>query len=159
MTLRLAHTAICVPDVDAATAWYADVLGLRVLSPPYLMDGRSIAEDMGELLPPPPAVKAAILGNDDTDHVLELVEYPNAPPVTEADSRRFTDVGISHVGLFCDDITATRQALEDNGVTFLTTGVADIAGLRTAWFTDPWGTVFILVQKRKRPDHPYWQQY
>ncbi len=43
MNLRLAHTAICVPDVDAATAWYADVLG-----------------------------------NDDSDHVLELVEYPNA---------------------------------------------------------------------------------
>jgi hypothetical protein len=30
----LAHTAVCVPDVEAAVAWYRDVLRLHVLSPP-----------------------------------------------------------------------------------------------------------------------------
>ena len=35
----LAHTALHVPDVEAAVAWYRDVLGLRVLSPPYRMEG------------------------------------------------------------------------------------------------------------------------
>jgi catechol 2,3-dioxygenase-like lactoylglutathione lyase family enzyme len=157
VNLRLAHTAVCVPDIDAAVEWYAQVLGLRVLSPPYLMDGDSIARDMGELLPPPPAVKAAIIGNDEGDHVLEVIEYPNA---TSAESgREFTDAGLSHVGLMCDDLEETRSVLEDRGVDFLTTGVADIAGLRTAWFRDPWGVVFILLQKRKRPDKAYWKQY
>jgi len=157
MNLRLAHTAICVPDVEAAARWYEDVLGLRVLSPPFLMDGDSIARDMGELLPAPPAVRAAIIGNEEGDHVLEIIEYPNAGSAPS--SRDFTDVGLSHVGLVCDDLEDTRRELESRRVEFMTTGVADIAGLRTAWFRDPWGVVWILLQKRKRPDRAYWQQY
>lgn len=155
--MKLAHTAICVPNAEAATAWYRDVLGLTVLSPPYLMDGDSIARDMGELLPPPPAVRAAILGNEEGDHVIEVIEYPNA--ASAPNDREFTDVGLSHVGLVCDDIDATRAELEDRGVAFMTTGAADIAGLRTSWFRDPWGVVWILLQKRKRPDRAYWKQY
>jgi catechol 2,3-dioxygenase-like lactoylglutathione lyase family enzyme len=155
--VNLAHTAICVPDIDAAVSWYESTLGLRVLSPPYLMDGDSIARDMGELLPSPPAVKAAILGTEEGDHVLEIIEYPNAS--SAPNGREFTDVGLSHVGLVCDDAAATRQALESKGVEFMTTTVADIAGLRTGWFRDPWGIVFILVEKRKRPDRAYWRQY
>ncbi|HME47130.1 VOC family protein, partial [Mycobacterium sp.] len=31
----MAHTGVCVPDCEAAVAFYRDVLGLRVLSPPY----------------------------------------------------------------------------------------------------------------------------
>ena len=38
----LAHTALHVADVDAAVAWYRDVLGLHVLSPPYRMEGDEI---------------------------------------------------------------------------------------------------------------------
>jgi catechol 2,3-dioxygenase-like lactoylglutathione lyase family enzyme len=46
----LAHTGVCVPDVEAAVAWYRDVLGLTVLSPPYLMGGEALRRDMGELV-------------------------------------------------------------------------------------------------------------
>jgi catechol 2,3-dioxygenase-like lactoylglutathione lyase family enzyme len=157
VNLRLAHTAICVPDIEAAVRWYESVLGLTVLSPPFLMDGDSIARDMGELLPDPPAVKAAIIGNAGGDHVIEVIEYPNAP--TNDNARSFTDAGISHVGFVCDDAEETRRQLEERGVEFMTSGVADIAGLRTAWFRDPWGVVFILLEKRKRPDRAYWRQY
>jgi catechol 2,3-dioxygenase-like lactoylglutathione lyase family enzyme len=61
-----AHSAICVDDVEAATRWYEEVLGLRVLSPPFLMEGPAIEHDMGELLPAPApvAVKASIVGFD-----------------------------------------------------------------------------------------------
>ena len=33
------------------------------------------------------------------------------------------------------------------GVRFLTAGVASIAGLRTTWLEDPYGTVFIVMGK------------
>ena len=62
MITGIAHTAVCVPDVDAAVDWYRSVLGLTVLSPPYLVEGDAIEHDMGELVPTPVAVKAAILG-------------------------------------------------------------------------------------------------
>jgi catechol 2,3-dioxygenase-like lactoylglutathione lyase family enzyme len=153
-----AHTAVCVPDVEAAVAWYRDVLGLRVLSPPYRMEGPQIEKDMGELVPSPVVVKAAIVGFGRDDRVIELIEYPAAdigpagpgPPSV-------TRVGITHVGLLCDDIGTTRAALESRGVEFLTSGVADVAGLKTTWCHDPWGTVIIVLEKSDG-DRPYWGQ-
>jgi catechol 2,3-dioxygenase-like lactoylglutathione lyase family enzyme len=156
--LGFAHAAICVPDVDEAARWYSEVLGLSILSAPYLMEGDAIGRDMGELVPAPVAVKAAIVGLGDDDHVLELIEYPNAGihpgAVTPAVTRR----GLTHVGLVCDDVEQTRAELEGRGVEFIVSGVADVARLRTTWFCDPWGTVFILLEKQD-PTRPYWRQY
>ena len=59
-----------------------------------------------------------------------------------------TRVGLTHVGMVCDDIGATRTQLESRGVEFLTTGIAEVAGLKTTWCHDPWGTVIILMEKQ-----------
>lgn len=145
----LAHTAVRVADVDRAVEWYRDVLGLRVLSPPYRMDGDGIARDMGALVPEPVVVKSAIVGFDaDGDRVLEVIEYPGSPPAHESPADpSVLDLGFTHVGLLCDDIAASRTELERRGVRFLVSGIADVAGVRTTWFADPWGNIFILVQK------------
>jgi catechol 2,3-dioxygenase-like lactoylglutathione lyase family enzyme len=159
MITGVAHTAVCVPDVEAAVAWYESVLDLTVLSPPYLVEGDAIERDMGELVPSPVAVKAAILGfPEGGDRVLEVIEYPRAPGRPRSPDASVTDQGFTHVGLVCDDIVATRAELEDKGVRFLTSGVAEIVGLRTTWFADPHGLVFILLEKRD-PEKPYFAQY
>jgi catechol 2,3-dioxygenase-like lactoylglutathione lyase family enzyme len=155
----LAHTAVHVADVDAAVAWYRDVLGLVILSPPYRMEGEAIARDMGALLPPPVVVKAAIVGFDDgTDRVLEVIEYPSVTTAAPAPAD-VTRLGFTHVGLLCDDVVASRAALEAKGVTFLVEGVADVAGVRTTWITDPWNNVFILIEKARHPDRAYYRQF
>jgi catechol 2,3-dioxygenase-like lactoylglutathione lyase family enzyme len=154
----MAHVAVCVPDADEAVAWYERVLGLTVLARPYLMEGDAITHDMGELVPAPVAVKAGIVGIEGTDHVIEVIEYPNARGDAHVEIEDITQVGITHIGLICDDLDATRAELEAADVEFLTAGIADVAGLRTTWFRDPWGIVFILLEKTK-PDHPYWRQY
>jgi catechol 2,3-dioxygenase-like lactoylglutathione lyase family enzyme len=155
----IAHTAVCVPDVEAAVEWYRSVLGLTVLSPPYLVEGDAIEHDMGELVPSPVAVKAAILGfNDGGDRVLEVIEYPRAPGRPRPTDASVTDHGFTHVGLVCDDIAETRAELEGKGVRFLTSQTAEIVGLRTTWFADPHGLVFILLEKRD-PEKPYFAQY
>jgi catechol 2,3-dioxygenase-like lactoylglutathione lyase family enzyme len=156
MITGLAHAAVCVPDIDAAVKWYAEVLGCRVLSPPYRMEGEEIERDMRALVPPPVVVTAAIVGFESNDHVIELVEYPNASP--DAPAPTIVHQGPTHIGLVCDDIEGTRARLETHGVEFLTTGFAAIARLRTAWFRDPWRTVFILMEK-SRVERPYWGQY
>jgi catechol 2,3-dioxygenase-like lactoylglutathione lyase family enzyme len=159
MITGVAHTAVCVPDVEAAVAWYESVLGLTVLSPPYLIEGDAIERDMGELVPSPVAVKAAILGfPDGGDRVLEVIEYPRAPGRPRPPDASVVDQGFTHVGLVCDDIVATRAELERKGVRFLTRGMAEIVGLRTTWFADPHGLVFILLEKRDR-EKPYFAQY
>jgi catechol 2,3-dioxygenase-like lactoylglutathione lyase family enzyme len=158
MITGLAHTAVCVPDVVAAVSWYRDVLGLTVLSPPYLMEGDAIAGDMGELIPEP-RLKAAIVGfASDGDRVLEVIEYPGVAGTDERAAAALVDHGLTHVALICSDLTATRRDLETKGVRFLVTGIADVARVRTTWFVDPWGVTFILVEK-SRPERPYYAQW
>ena len=137
MLRGIAHSAVRVADVDAAVAWYRDVLGMTVLSPPYRMEGDEITRDMGELVPAPVVVKAAIVGFDGgDDRVLEVIEYPGVG-CAPAEPPSVTGLGVTHVGLVCDDV----------------------AGLRTTWFADPWANVFILVEKARRPDRPYYRQF
>jgi catechol 2,3-dioxygenase-like lactoylglutathione lyase family enzyme len=158
MITGLAHTGVCVPDVEQAVAWYRDVLGLRVLSPPYLMEGDEINSDMGELVPDP-RMKAAILGfPDDGDRVLEVIEYVAIPGGSARRAAALTDHGLTHVALVCDDIDTTRAELEAKGVRFLVRGIADVVRLRTTWFEDPWGVVFLLMEK-SRPDRSYFAQW
>jgi len=117
---------------------------------------------MGELIPKPVAVKAAILGAGDAgisgDRVLEVIQYPRAPGRAKAADATLIDHGWSHVGLVCDDLAATRADMEAKGVQFLTEGIADIVGLRTTWFEDPWRNVFILMEKR-HTEKPYYNQF
>lgn len=158
MLTGLAHTAVCVPDVGEAVRWYAEVLGLQVLSPPYTMQGAQIERDMGELVPPPVVVTAAIVGFGKDDRVIELIEYPAAGiGAAGPDDPSVTRVGITHIGMVCDDLAGTRSELEEKGVAFLTKGVADVAGLKTTWCHDPWGTVIILMEKSDSA-RPYWGQ-
>ena len=158
MITGLAHTGVCVPDCEATVAYYRDVLGFTVLSPPYVMDGDGIRADMGQLLADP-AMKAAIVGfGSDGDRVLELIEYLRADGTDARRAASLTDQGVTHVGLVCDDLDETRKSLESKGVRFLVDGIADIAGVRTTWFADPWGVVFILVEKGK-PERPYFAQF
>ena len=160
MITGLAHTALCVADVDAAVAWYRDVLGLTVLSPPYRVEGPDIERDMGELVPSPVVVTAAIVGvPDGGDRVIEVIAYPNAPGRDRPPDASVVDHGFTHVALLCDDVVATRAELAAKGVRLLVEGVADVAGVRTTWIADPWDNVFILVEKVRRPDRPYYRQY
>jgi catechol 2,3-dioxygenase-like lactoylglutathione lyase family enzyme len=158
MLTGLAHSAICVPDVEEAVRWYSEVLGLEVLSPPYTMRGPQIEHDMGELIPAPVIVTAAIVGFGKDDRVLELIEYPAAGiDAAGPGDPAVTRLGLTHVGMVCDDIIATRSELEARGVTFMTTGIAEVAGLKTTWCHDPWGTIIILMEKRD-DTRPYWAQ-
>jgi catechol 2,3-dioxygenase-like lactoylglutathione lyase family enzyme len=154
----MAHTGVCVPDCEAAVAFYRDVLGLRVLSPPYVMAGDAIRDDMGQLVADP-TMKAAIVGFDgDGDRVLEVIEYLGVDGRDQRLDADLSDHGLSHIGLICDDVEATRAELERKGVRFLVDGVADVARVRTTWFVDPWGVVFILVEK-SRPERSYFAQW
>jgi extradiol dioxygenase family protein len=154
----LAHTAVCVPDVEEAVRWYSEILGLQVLSPPYTMRGAQIEHDMGELVPPPVVVTAAIVGFEEGDRVIELIAYPAAGIGAAGPGHHsVTRIGITHIGMVCDDLASTRSELEGRGVMFLTKGIAEVAGLKTTWCHDPWGTVIILMEKHDAA-RVYWSQ-
>ncbi len=157
MITGIAHTAVCVPDLDEAVHWYTTVLGLEVLMPPVLMKGEALERDMGELVPRT-VLRGAILGFAESgDHVLEVLEYPEVDGRPRLADASVTDHGYTHIGLVCDDIAKTRAELEARGVEFLTRGVADIVGLKTTWFRDRFGLIYILMEK-SQADRPYYQQ-
>ncbi len=157
MITGIAHTAVCVPDLDEAVRWYNEVLGLELLMPPVLMQGEAIERDMGELVPRT-ALRGAILGFAESgDHVLEVLEYPEAKGRPYPSDASITDHGYTHIGLVCDDIVKTRAELEARGVEFLTRGIADIVGLKTTWFKDRYGRVYSRRAK-SQADRPYYQQ-
>jgi catechol 2,3-dioxygenase-like lactoylglutathione lyase family enzyme len=87
MITGLAHTGVCVPDCEAAVAYYRDVLGFTVLSPPYVMDGEAIRADMGELLADP-AMKAVIVGFGDDGDRCSRSSSTCAPTAVTPDERR-----------------------------------------------------------------------
>ena len=87
-----------------------------------------------------------------------MIEYLNVDGTDQRATAALTDHGLSHVGLICTDVDATRAELESKGVQFLVGGIADVARVRTTWFVDPWGVVFILVEK-SRPERPYFSQW
>ena len=91
--------------------------------------------------------------------MLELIEYPGTDGRSRDRDASIVDQGLTHVGLVCDDIEVTRRDLESRGVRFLTSGIATIVGLRTTWFADPYGTVFIVMEKQQDPEKPYFAQY
>lgn len=158
MITGLAHTGVCVPDLAEAVQWYTQTLGLVLLSPPARIEGPAIEKDMAEMIPGV-VLQAAILGaRDSGDRVLEVIEYPNHRGRPKREGWSLTDHGLSHVGLLCDDIAGTRAELEARGVRFLTRGTAEIAGLETTWFEDPYGNVFILMAK-SAPQLPYFRQW
>ena len=161
MITGLAHTALHVADVDAAVAWYRDVLGLTVLSPPYRMEGDAIDARHGRA----GAVAGRREGRDRRrrrrrDRVIEVIEYPNvdrrprARPTVDRRSR-----------LHARRLAVRRRRRDPRrargarACASSSTGVADVAGLRTTWFADPWDNVFILVEKVRHPDRPYYRQY
>ena len=102
---RLNHVAIAVPDLSAASAQYADVLGARVGAP-----------------------------QDEPDHGVTVVfiELPNTkiellyPLGEESPIRGFLDKnpsgGIHHICYEVDDILAARDRLQAQGARILGTG-------------------------------------
>lgn len=157
MITGLAHTAVCVSNVEAAVDWYRSVLGLRVLIPATQMEGEALEQDMGDFVPGI-VLKAAILGFEGkSDHVLEVIEYPKHGGRPRPADATITDQGFTHIGLVCEDIRQTRADLEAKGVEFLTRGIAEIAGLKTTWLRDPYGLIYILIEK-SHSSKPYYAQ-
>src|SRR5260370_39958727 len=120
------------------------------------MEGDAIEHDMGELVPAPVAVKAAIMGVDESDRVLEVIQYPSAPGRPRPIDESIVDYGFTHIALLCADVAATRAALEAKNVRFLVDGIADVAGVRPPPIADPLAHIFLPLPEGRRPHDPHY---
>jgi catechol 2,3-dioxygenase-like lactoylglutathione lyase family enzyme len=110
--LRLNHVQITVPNLDEALAYYTKVMGFRV----------------AYALPSPDGRPATTFVQINRDTFLEVA--PAAPNVTP---------GITHIGLWSDDINATVAQLRRAGATVADARSGGTTGSKLLTVFDPRG--------------------
>jgi glyoxylase I family protein len=132
-SLKINHTAIRVPDFDIAVAWYADKLDFR------LEQSVSVAGlSFGFLYP----------AGDDRFH-FELMAGQGAVerPAYRDLHDSYNMSGWHHPGFVVDSVDDVIDELKRRDVT-ITSQPHDVPamGLRVAFFADPWGNLFEVIQ-------------
>jgi lactoylglutathione lyase len=144
--VTFSHVGQCVRDLDAARAFYVQVLGFE-----EVLDQDVGGSQSAKLLrlPDPIGLRAVYLRRD--GFVLELLAFTDPKPLPARD-RSITEPGLTHMSVGVDDLDATCAAVVAHGGTVL-----DESRLPTAVFiTDPEGQMVELLAgdtfaKRLRP--------
>jgi glyoxylase I family protein len=132
-SLKINHAAIRVPDFVMAVAWYADKLDFRSKQT-VSVAGLSF----GFLYP----------AGDDSFH-FELMAGPGAAehPAYQNLHDSYNMSGWHHPGFSVDSVDAVIDELKRRNVT-IASEPHDVPamGLRVAFFADPWGNLFEVIQ-------------
>ena len=146
MTVRgLDHAGITVGSIEAALAFYRDLLGLRVID-----EGSDEGPELDAII----GLPGVRLRYADVDlgggQVLELLEYQT--PDGSSLSQRPCDPGATHLALRVDGIDALCARLVAAGVRIAgspttITAPGDWHGVRCVYVDDPDGRTLELVQR------------
>lgn len=132
-SLKINHAAIRVPDFDLAVSWYADKLGFRS------KQTVSVAGLRFAFLYP---------AADDSFH-FELMAGPGAAerPAYKDLHDSYNMSGWHHPGFSVESVDAVIDELKSRDVTIASeTHDVPAMGLRVAFFADPWGNLFEVIQ-------------
>lgn len=142
------HVGLTVPDLDAAEAFFAEVLGCIPVTRfgPFRDDEGSFMADHLDVHPRA-VIKAISLMRCGDGSNLELFEYDAPDQVVM--SPRNSDVGAHHLAFYVDDIDAAAADLRARGLTVfagpLPIGEGPTAGQSILYFRTPWGVQLELI--------------
>ena len=105
MIKAMHHSGFVVADLEKATSFYRDVVGLKVLDTRE-RTGTAISQVVGY---ENCHIKAVDVGTGD-GHRLELIQYVN-PPARDRQSEERSMIGSSHLCLHVDDEFALKSIL------------------------------------------------
>jgi catechol 2,3-dioxygenase-like lactoylglutathione lyase family enzyme len=141
--MRLGHVAITVRDVDGTVEWLQQMFGFRKL---WVEQETAIEPARLGLAVPEVRLEGVHLEGA-PGVILEVHRYitPEGVPVP----RRVCDPGISHIGIFTDDIQRDHERLRAAGIELAGPPVGidhgDLAGQSwSPYFSGPEGIVFHL---------------
>jgi glyoxylase I family protein len=149
------HVALTVPDLDAAVAFYTNVIGgveLYRLGPfdsaqmPKMPDGRDWTEAHVNV---PDARLTIAMVQIGANMMLELFRYER-PANARPEPPRNCDIGGHHIGFKVKDLDAATAYLKEKGVRVMAGPIAlnegPCAGMRINYFLDPWGNQLELTE-------------
>ena len=154
---RADHIGLTVPDLEAAVAFYVDVMGAQELfrmgpfdsaDLPRSADGRDWTEAHVNVRD---ARVRFVMLQLAPGLRLELFAYER-PADARPTPPRNCDAGGHHIGLQVDSLDDAVAVLRGRGVTVLEPIVIDegpMAGTRSAYVVDPWGNHVELVEEAR----------
>jgi catechol 2,3-dioxygenase-like lactoylglutathione lyase family enzyme len=130
------HIGIVVPDLDAALAFYVDVLGMTVIKKDAGagMPGENVGLH-GKVV----SLRLALLAAGGSN--VEVIEYIEPRGVSP---RVSSDEGLGHLAFTVDDIQSSVAYLKQHGVTFYTPVIEEESGRSWLYGEDPFGVVIEL---------------
>ena len=134
------HSGFVVADLEKATSFYRDVVGLKVLDNRE-RTGAAISQVVGY---EECHIRAVDVGTGD-GHKLQLIEYVN-PPARERQSDERSIIGSSHLCLHVDDIDATFNRLVENGAKKMNPPAELAPGRWACYLQDPDGNWIELLE-------------
>jgi len=145
--LGVEHVGLTVPDIEAATRFFVDILGAETLFEvgPFSSDDDWMERHLG--VHPRAVIRRLRMLRLAAGPSLELFEY--ASPDQDQARPKNSDAGGHHLAFYVTDLSAAVAYLERNGVevlgepTTLTDGAS--AGLTWVYFLAPWGLQLELV--------------
>ncbi len=138
----LDHVGLTVPDLDAAVAFFAGVLGC-----PQVLTFGPIADDTGTFMTdalgvhPRARIERVAMIRTGRGSNIELFEYSS--PDQQAFAPKNSDVGAFHLAFYVRDIAAAKAFLDAKGVVTrmgpIPISDGPIAGQSILYFEAPWG--------------------
>jgi glyoxylase I family protein len=131
------HTALAVPNLDEAIAFYCGVLGFQVGMQADIPDG--LLEEPFDI--DRAGCRVRMIHKGET--AIELFEFEHAEP---GEARRPVNrVGITHIALASDDVPSDVARLEAAGVDFHS-GVQGESPQQWCYGRDPFGNVIEVIE-------------
>jgi len=124
---RMDHVGLTVKDMEAAIAFYRDVVGAEVV-----LD-REFGEGLGRVIGQS-GTSARIVHLRLGDSIIELFDYHHPEGRDRPADFAPSDYGLTHIGFYVDDFWSTYRYLQANGVTFLGEAVEIRPDVYVAYF-------------------------
>lgn len=142
MILQIDHTALSVPDLEQALAFYCDLLGFEVEVKTEWQAGNELNDTV--IGTADTAAKTALLKAGGTR--IELFEYKNPVGAQAVSLRPLWDHGITHLCFNVADIHAEYARLQAAGIVFNSAPVR-MGRWQFVYGRDPFGNAFELKQR------------
>jgi glyoxylase I family protein len=137
------HVGICVPDLEAAKAFYCDLLGFE-----YAWDITVSGEDLEKFSGIPNGSETCIQILLPGSGRIELQQYE---PMHRVGQSAINNQGLNHLSFEVSDVWADYERLKARGVKFSSEPITiDNPGhalhqMQYVYFSDPWGLTLELM--------------
>ncbi|MBV9996741.1 MAG: VOC family protein [Caulobacteraceae bacterium] len=133
------HIGMSVPDIDAARAFFVDLLGLKELRRGPM--GGEVLDRITRLTGTSGRILHLAAGNA----YLEIFEFKSPAPDPLDPQRPVNNYGYTHLAFDVSDTDAVCERLKKAGIEFHCDVMA-VYGVKTVYGRDPFGNVFELQQ-------------